>query len=91
MEDCSIMNIANNVMPIDTNLALDQSHDNIVEGNQAVEKLTNLNAFDTISLSNGLGRYGVFEENSSKEEAKFISANTTSIIITQLEKIATNL
>jgi hypothetical protein len=39
MEDCSIMNIANNVMPIDTNLALDQSHDNIVEGNQAVENL----------------------------------------------------
>jgi 5'-AMP-activated protein kinase catalytic alpha subunit len=85
------MNSTDNVMPIDMNLALDHSNASTVEGNQAVEKLTNLNAFDIISLSNGFDLSGIFEENSNKEEAKFTSTNTASIIITKLEEIATNL
>ncbi|CAL4922541.1 unnamed protein product [Urochloa decumbens] len=85
------MDTTDNVMPVDMNSALDYLNTNTVEGNQAVEKLTNLNAFDVISLSNGFDLSGIFEESSDKKEAKFTSTNTALTIVTKLEEIATSL
>ena len=85
------MNSTENITPADMNLALDYLNANTVEGNQAVEKLINLNAFDIISLSNGFDLSGIFEENSNKTETKFTSTNTASTIIRKLEEIATSL
>jgi 5'-AMP-activated protein kinase catalytic alpha subunit len=85
------MNSTENIMPVDMNLALDYLNANTVEGNQAVEKLINLNAFDIISLANGFDLSGIFEETSNKTETKFTSTNTVSTIITKLEEIATSL
>ncbi|CAN6300992.1 unnamed protein product [Urochloa humidicola] len=85
------METRDNVMHIDMNLALDYSNTNSVEGNHAVQKLTNLNAFDIISLSNGFDLSGIFEENSNKKEAKFTSTSTPLTIITKLEEIAMSL
>jgi 5'-AMP-activated protein kinase, catalytic alpha subunit len=62
-----------------------------VEDKQEEEKLTNLNAFDIISLSRGFDLSGMFGENSNKEESKFTSNNTASTIITKLEEIAKRL
>lgn len=80
------MNTTDNDMPLDINLDVDY-----LSCNQATEKLTNLNAFDIISLSNGFDLSGLFEENSNKKKAKFTSTNTALTIITKLEEIAKSL
>jgi 5'-AMP-activated protein kinase, catalytic alpha subunit len=63
----------------------------VEEKKQEAEKLTDLNAFDIISLSRGLDLSGIFEQNYSKEESKLTSNNTASTIITKLEDIARSL
>ncbi|KAE8682361.1 CBL-interacting serine/threonine-protein kinase 10 [Hibiscus syriacus] len=54
--------------------------------------LTNLNAFDIISLSSGLDLSGLFSENDQKKkEIQFTSTHTASAIISKLEDIAESL
>ncbi|XP_039003142.1 CBL-interacting protein kinase 2-like [Hibiscus syriacus] len=56
------------------------------------KKLTNLNAFDIISLSSGLDLSGLFYENDQKKkEMQFTSTHTASAIISKLEDIAESL
>ncbi|EMS48892.1 CBL-interacting protein kinase 10 [Triticum urartu] len=57
---------------------------------QEATELTNLNAFDIISLSSGFDLSGMFEDKSNKE-SKFTSTNTAATIITKLEDIAKRL
>lgn len=57
---------------------------------QEATELTNLNAFDIISLSSGFDLSGLFEDKSNKE-SKFTSTNTAATIITKLEDIAKRL
>ncbi|KAL6902045.1 hypothetical protein ACP4OV_004921 [Aristida adscensionis] len=76
---------------LDTRL-LDCLNNNTIEGKQnGVEKVTNLNAFDIISLSTGFDLSGMFEEKMKQEKSKFTSTNTASTIISKLEEIANNL
>nr|QSH71616.1 CBL-interacting protein kinase [Hedychium coronarium] len=55
---------------------------------QELGKLMNLNAFDIISLSAGFDLSGLFEETTDKREARFISAQPASNIISKLEEVA---
>nr|QSH71658.1 CBL-interacting protein kinase [Hedychium coronarium] len=61
---------------------------NMIEERPEVGKLTNLNAFDLISLSDGFDLSGMFEETDHKKEARFISHHSASTIIAKLEDIA---
>ena len=76
-------------MPSDMDLALNSLNSNMVECNSAAEKLTILNAFDIISLSNGFDLSGIFEH--SNKESKFMSTNTAMTIITKLMEVAKSL
>ncbi|EER94892.1 hypothetical protein BDA96_01G404000 [Sorghum bicolor] len=87
----STINTKRDDVPIEMGLTLDSLKSNIVECNSATEKVTNLNAFDIISLSNGFDLSGIFENNSNKEESKFTSTNTTLTIVTKLMEVAKNL
>lgn len=58
---------------------------------QEEKKLTNMTAFDIISLSTGLNLSGLFEESDKKRESKFTSTNTSSTIISKIEDIAKDL
>lgn len=60
-----------------------------VEEKQDSGKLTNLNAFDIISLSEGFDLSGLFEETDKRKEAKFTSSQSASVIISKLEDAAT--
>ncbi|THU70120.1 hypothetical protein C4D60_Mb08t21700 [Musa balbisiana] len=53
-----------------------------------MRKLTNLNAFDIISLSAGFDLSGLFEETDQKREARFISGKSAATIISKLEDVA---
>lgn len=75
-------------VPVNIDLTLNSLNGTTVEEKQEAQKLTNLNAFDIISLSRGFDLSGIFEENSSKEESKFTSNNTASTIMTKLEATA---
>lgn len=79
------------IVPGDMDSASDPFNSNTTEGKQEAEKLTNLNAFDIISLSSGFDLSGMFEENTNKEESKFTSTNTATTIISKLEDIAKSL
>ncbi|KAL6865027.1 hypothetical protein ACP4OV_016178 [Aristida adscensionis] len=61
----------------------------IVDEKRDAAKLTNLNAFDIISLSEGFDLSGLFEENEKKKEARFTSSQSASAIISKLEDVAT--
>lgn len=76
-------------VPSDMDLALNSLNSNMVECNSAAEKLTILNAFDIISLSNGFDLSGIFEN--SNKESKFTSTNTAMTIITKLMEVAKSL
>ncbi|KAE8684414.1 hypothetical protein F3Y22_tig00111131pilonHSYRG00201 [Hibiscus syriacus] len=54
-------------------------------------KLSNLNAFDIISLSSGLDLSGLFVENEEKKEVQFTSTHTFSATTSKLEDIAQDL
>lgn len=51
-------------------------------------KLSNLNAFDIISLSDGLDLSKLFDESCADKESKFISCKPVSIIVSKLERVA---
>lgn len=52
------------------------------------KKLSNLNAFDIISLSDGFDLSKLFEESCGDKESRFISCKPASIIVSKLEKVA---
>ncbi|KAI3450259.1 hypothetical protein Pfo_006924 [Paulownia fortunei] len=58
------------------------------EDKQDVSRLSNLNAFDIISLSAGFDLSRLFEEPCSKKEARFIAWKPASVIISKLEELA---
>ena len=77
------------VVPVDMDLVSDPFSISTTEDTQEAE-LTNLNAFDIISLSSGFDLSGMFEDNSNKE-SKFTSTSTAATIITKIEAIAKSL
>jgi serine/threonine protein kinase len=76
--------------PVDVSVASDSLSGNSTSDckQQEAKKLTNLNAFDIISLSTGLDLSGMFEESDTKRESKFTSTNTASTIISKIEDTA---
>lgn len=54
-------------------------------------KLTNLNAFDIISLSTGFDLSGFFVRNDQKDEVQFTSTKSASDIMSKIEDIAAHL
>lgn len=66
----------------------DSGSTSAAEDSQDVSRLSNLNAFDIISLSAGFDLSRLFEEPSSKKEARFISWKPASVIISKLEELA---
>ncbi|XP_010937988.1 CBL-interacting protein kinase 18 [Elaeis guineensis] len=79
------------IVPADVNAAFNPSGDNTVEGKQEMGKLSNLNAFDIISLSAGFDLSGLFEETDHRREARFISSQPASTIFSKLEDTANRL
>ncbi|XP_008792201.2 CBL-interacting protein kinase 18-like [Phoenix dactylifera] len=61
---------------------------NTVVGKQEALKVTNLNAFDIISLSAGFDLSGLFEERDHSKEARFTSRHPATAIISKLEDVA---
>ncbi|EOY20050.1 hypothetical protein QUC31_005842 [Theobroma cacao] len=61
------------------------------EAKKDMAKLTNLNAFDIISLSSGFDLSGLFAENDKKKDVQFTSMHTASTITSKLEDIAQHL
>ena len=63
-----------------------------LEGNEEEPKrLSNLNAFDIISLSPGFDLSGLFEDKDHKKETRFTSRQHATSIISKLEEIAKRL
>ncbi|KAG1371475.1 CBL-interacting protein kinase 18 [Cocos nucifera] len=79
------------IVPADVNAAFNPSGNNMVEGKQEMGKLSNLNAFDIISLSAGFDLSGLFEETDHRREARFISCQPASTIFSKLEDTAKRL
>lgn len=75
-------------VPSDKDADLNSSDSCGVEEKQDSGKLTNLNAFDIISLSAGFDLSGLFEETDHNREARFTSSKPASVIISKLEDIA---
>lgn len=63
----------------------------LVEKKPELSKLTNLNAFDIISLSSGFDLSGLFVDNDKREDSSFTSLQPASEILSKLEEIARNL
>ncbi|CAD5194492.1 unnamed protein product [Musa acuminata subsp. malaccensis] len=72
----------------DTNDDISSPGTNVSEERREMGKLANLNAFDIISLSAGFNLSGLFEETDHKREARFISCQPASTIISKLEDVA---
>lgn len=60
----------------------------LAENKQDLPMLSNLNAFDIISLSDGFDLSKLFEESCGDKESRFISCNPASTIISKLERVA---
>ncbi|KNA21033.1 hypothetical protein SOVF_046930 [Spinacia oleracea] len=56
-----------------------------------ISKPSNLNAFDIISLSSGLDLSGLFVGDDRRDDVRFTSLQPSSVIVSKLEEIATNL
>jgi 5'-AMP-activated protein kinase, catalytic alpha subunit len=65
------------------------SNSKMVDEKQDEAKVTNLNAFDIISLSEGFDLSGLFKETEKRKEARFTSSQSVSAIISKLEDVAT--
>ncbi|GJM88282.1 hypothetical protein PR202_ga04327 [Eleusine coracana subsp. coracana] len=77
---------------VDVNAAFSStgsSNSKLVDQKQDEAKVTNLNAFDIISLSEGFDLSGLFEETEKRKEARFTSSKSASDIISKLEDVAT--
>lgn len=60
----------------------------VVEKKQEMGRLSNLNAFDIISLSPGFDLSGLFVENEQREEISFTSQQVASAIMAKMEEVA---
>lgn len=76
-----------NTDPSTVSSRLNNGDDPSTENTQDSAELSNLNAFDIISLSNGLDLSNLFEESTTKE-SRFISCKPATTIIAKLEKAA---
>ncbi|XP_010922709.1 CBL-interacting protein kinase 18 [Elaeis guineensis] len=76
---------------VDVAAVFGSSESNTVEGKQDSVRVTNLNAFDIISLSAGFDLSGLFEEKDHMKEARFVSMQPASAIISKLEDVARRL
>ncbi|TYI29315.1 hypothetical protein ES332_A05G307900v1 [Gossypium tomentosum] len=80
------------LVPADVDAAFSsETKSNAFEAKKDMAKVTNLNAFDIISLSSGFDLSGLFVENDEKKEVQFTSTHTFSAITSKLEDIAQNL
>ncbi|TYH73192.1 hypothetical protein ES332_D05G311600v1 [Gossypium tomentosum] len=80
------------LVPADIDAAFSsETKSNAFEAKKDMAKVTNLNAFDIISLSSGFDLSGIFVENDEKKEVQFRSTHTFSAITSKLEDIAQNL
>ncbi|KAH1064388.1 hypothetical protein J1N35_029375 [Gossypium stocksii] len=80
------------LVPADIDAAFSsETKSNAFEAKKDMAKVTNLNAFDIISLSSGFDLSGLFVENDAKKEVQFTSTHTFSAITSKLEDIAQNL
>ncbi|MBA0775851.1 hypothetical protein Gotri_010950 [Gossypium trilobum] len=80
------------LVPADFDAAFSsETKSNAFEAKKDMAKVTNLNAFDIISLSSGFDLSGLFVENDEKKEVQFTSTHTFSAITSKLEDIAQNL
>lgn len=80
------------LVPADIDAAFSsETKSNAFEAKKDMAKVTNLNAFDIISLSSGFDLSGIFVENDEKKEVQFTSTHTFSAITSKLEDIAQNL
>ncbi|KAJ3682894.1 hypothetical protein LUZ60_013121 [Juncus effusus] len=61
------------------------------ENNSMEGKISNLNAFDIISLSAGFDLSGLFEETNNKKEERFTSSKSASVIMSKMEEIGKKL
>lgn len=61
------------------------------KANQEPGRLSNMNAFDIISLSDGFDLSGLFEKKSLNKEARFTSREPATVIISKLEEMAKHL
>ncbi|KAL6987961.1 CBL-interacting protein kinase 18 [Sarracenia purpurea var. burkii] len=79
---------------LDENVVFGPWEDNISSAAHSkleLERPSNLNAFDIISLSEGFNLSGLFEENEEKKEVRFTSRQTAKTIISKLEDMAKSL
>ncbi|KAL8161066.1 hypothetical protein V2J09_012555 [Rumex salicifolius] len=60
----------------------------LTEKKQELGKLSNLNAFDIISLSPGFDLSGLFVENEQREDVSFTSQQPAAAIMSKLEEVA---
>ncbi|MBA0624270.1 hypothetical protein Godav_009658 [Gossypium davidsonii] len=80
------------LVPADIDAAFSsETKSNAFEAKKDMAKVTNLNAFDIISLSSGFDLSGLFVENDEKKEVQFTSTHTFSAITSKLEDIAQSL
>ncbi|KAK8691814.1 hypothetical protein V6N13_075309 [Hibiscus sabdariffa] len=82
--------VHNKVENIDAGFS-SEANCNAFEAKKDMAKLTNLNAFDIISLSSGFDLSGLFVENEEKKEVQFTSTHTFSAITSKLEVMAQNM
>ncbi|KAL5709854.1 non-specific serine/threonine protein kinase [Ranunculus cassubicifolius] len=75
-------------LDVDTIFSPSENTSTAAEAKEDLSKLTNLNAFDIISLSAGFDLSGLFEENENKREARFTSRQPAPTIISRLEDLA---
>lgn len=68
-----------------------ESSSTAAEDDQEFNRLSNLNAFDIISLSAGFDLSRLFEEPCARKETRFVSSKPASTIITKLEELAKRL
>ncbi|KAL6841270.1 hypothetical protein ACP4OV_028788 [Aristida adscensionis] len=61
------------------------------ESNQGSMMMTNLNAFDIISLSTGFDLSGLFDERYGRREARFTSKQSAAAVFAKLKEVARNL
>ncbi|CAL9774593.1 unnamed protein product [Musa acuminata subsp. burmannicoides] len=78
-------------VPLDAAEVFNSSASSTAEERPDSMKITNLNAFDIISLSAGFDLSGLFADSSQKKETWFTSTKSASVIISKLEDMAKHL
>ncbi|OAY79966.1 CBL-interacting protein kinase 18-like [Ananas comosus] len=79
------------IVPADITTVVNSSDGDGIEGKQEAGRISNMNAFDIISLSAGFDLSGLFEQTDQRREARFTSSKPASTIISKLEEIARGL